>query len=172
MVSNINQLLGCYNFTYRWKSYYRSICLQIAINIFTLLHVTHIITKRAFHTAKLFTLVEFVQILILLIEDVRKWLIERGFSELEVRKQILRARGFSLLIWLIIIIQFSKTLKKILAELHLLLTPDVVHKALFANVSIIGLKNDRSLKDHLVWAVLSKVEGISESRGGKKLSIL
>ena len=27
--------------------------------------------------------------------DLEKWLIERGYSEREVRKQILRARGFS-----------------------------------------------------------------------------
>ena len=26
MVSNIHQLLGCYNFTYRWKNYHRFIC--------------------------------------------------------------------------------------------------------------------------------------------------
>ena len=47
--------------------------------------------------------------------------------------------------------------KKVLAELHLLLTPDDAHKAVFTNVSIIGFKNDRSLKDHLVRAVLPKV---------------
>ena len=36
----------------------------------TLLHVTHITAKSEFHTAKLFILIESVQILILLIEDV------------------------------------------------------------------------------------------------------
>ena len=39
-----------------------------------------------------------------------------------------------------------------LAELHLFLTPDVAHKAVFTNVPIIGFKNDRSLKDRLVQA--------------------
>ena len=40
--------------------------------------------------------------------------------------------------------------------MHLLLTPDVTHKAVFTNVAIIGFKNDGSLKDHLVRAVLPK----------------
>ena len=43
--------------------------------------------------------------------------------------------------------------KKILAELHLLLTPDVAQKAVFTKVPTIGFKNDRNLKDHLVRAV-------------------
>ena len=45
--------------------------LQIAINITTLLHVTHITAKKEFHTAKLYIFIESVQIhiLILLIED-------------------------------------------------------------------------------------------------------
>ena len=47
--------------------------------------------------------------------------------------------------------------KNVLAELHLLLSPDDTHKAVFTNVPIIGFKNDRSLKDHLVRAVLPKV---------------
>ena len=48
--------------------------------------------------------------------------------------------------------------KKILAELDLLLTPDVAHKIVFTNVPIIDFKNDRSLNDLLVRAVLSKVD--------------
>ena len=53
-----------------------------------------------------------------------------------------------------------------------MLTPDVGHKAVFTNVPIIGFKNDRSLKDHLVWAVLPKVdaEGRSKPCGRKKRS--
>ena len=43
-------------------------------------------------------------------------------------------------------------------ELHLLLTPDVTHKTVLTNVTIIGYKNDRSLKSHLVLAVLPKVD--------------
>ena len=53
-----------------------------------------------------------------------------------------------------------------------MITPDVAHKAIFTNVPIIGLKNDSSLKAHLVRAVLPKVdaEGRSKSCGGKKCS--
>ena len=65
-----------------------------------------------------------------------------------------------------------QNVKKILAELHLLLTPDVAHKAVFTNVPIIGFKNDRSLQDHFILAVLPKVdaEGGSKSCRGKKRS--
>ena len=45
-----------------------------------------------------------------------------------------------------------------------MLTPDVVHKAVFTNLPIIGFKNDRSLKDHLVWAVLPKVDPEDRSK--------
>ena len=55
-----------------------------------------------------------------------------------------------------------QNIKKVLAELPPLLTPDVAHKAVFTNVPIIGFKNDRSLKDHLVWAVLPKA--VAEGR--------
>ena len=118
---------------------------------------------------------------------LEKWLIERGYSEREVRKQILRARGFSRdslldrenireeqnkITFNLTYYPVFQNVKKILAELHLLLTPDVAHKAVFTNVPIIGFKNDRSLKDHLVRAVLPKVdaEGRSKPCGGKKRS--
>ena len=53
-----------------------------------------------------------------------------------------------------------------------MLTPDVAYKVVFTNVPIIGFKNDRSLKDLLVRAVLPKVdaEGRSEPCRGKKRS--
>ena len=112
-----------------------------------------------------------------------KWLIESGYSEREVRKQILRTRGFSRdslldrenvreeqnkITFNLTYYPVFQNVKNILAELHLLLTPDVAHKAVFTNVPIIGFKNDRSLKDHLVRAVLPKVdaEGRSKSCGG------
>ena len=43
-----------------------------------------------------------------------------------------------------------KDVKKILKELHLLLTPDQAHKKVFSEVPIIGFKNAKSLKGHLV----------------------
>ena len=65
--------------------------LQIVINISASLHVTYIIAKREFDTAKLFALIESVQVLILLIEDydLENWLTEKGYSEQEVLKLIL-----------------------------------------------------------------------------------
>ena len=119
--------------------------------------------------------------------DLEKWLIEKGYSEREVRKQILRARGFSRdslldrentreeqnkITFNLTYYPVFQNVKKLLAELHLLLTPDVAHKAVFTNVPIIGFKNDRSLRDHLVRAVLPKVdaEGGSKPCGGKKRS--
>ena len=117
--------------------------------------------------------------------DLEKWLIERGYSEREVRKQIIRARGFSRdslldrkntreeqkkITFNLIYYPVFQNVKKLLAELHLLLSPDVAHKAVFTNVPIIGFKNDRSLKDHLVRAVLLKVdaEGGSKPCGGEE----
>ena len=53
-----------------------------------------------------------------------------------------------------------------------MLTPDVAHKDVLTNVPLIGFKNDRSLKDHLVRAVLRKVDAEDRSKpcGEKKLS--
>ena len=119
--------------------------------------------------------------------NLEKRLIERGYSEREVQKQILRAIGFQETHCLIEKIpdknktklNFNLTyypvfqnVKKILAELYLFLIPHVVHKAVFTNVLIIDFKNDRSLKDHLVRAVLPKVdaEGRCQPCGGKKRS--
>ena len=57
-----------------------------------------------------------------------------------------------------------QNVKKILAELHLLLTPDVAHKTAFINVPIIGFKNNTSLTDHLVRSVLPKVDAEGKSK--------
>ena len=91
--------------------------------------------------------------------DLEKWVLERGYSEREVRKQILG--GFSrdsLLDRENIREEQNKTafnltyypvfqnVKKISTELHLLLTPDFADKAVFTNVSIIGFKMTRVLK--------------------------
>ena len=64
-----------------------------------------------------------------------------------------------------------QNVKKILAELHLLLTPDVAHKAVFTNVPIIGFKNDKNLKDHLVRAVLPMLDAEGRSKLRIRLKI-
>ena len=80
------------------------------------------------------------------------------YFERDVRIQILSARGFSRdslldrentreeqnkMTFNLTYYPVFQNVKKILAELHLLLTPDVAHKAVFTNVPIIGFKNDR-----------------------------
>ena len=71
--------------------------LQIAIIISTLLHVTHIIAKGIPYSQalRLNRICSDPNSFDRRCNDLKKWLIERGYSEREVRKQILRARGFS-----------------------------------------------------------------------------
>ena len=57
-----------------------------------------------------------------------------------------------------------KDARKILKELHVLLTPDQGHKIVFSEVPIIGFKNIKSLKDHLVGAVLPQVNREGRSK--------
>ena len=41
-------------------------------------------------------------------------------------------------------------------EQHILITPDKEHKKVFPDVSVVGFRNGKSLKDDLVRAKLSK----------------
>ena len=63
-----------------------------------------------------------------------------------------------------------QNIKRTLAEFHFKLTPDVAQKDVFTNVPIISFEKHRSLKDHLIQAVLPKVDAESRSKpcGGKK----
>ena len=55
----------------------------------------------------------------------------------------------------------------ILQELRILLTPDKEHKKVFQDIPVVGFRNGKSLKDHLVRAKLPNVDitGRSESCG-------
>ena len=55
-------------------------------------------------------------------------------------------------------------MRKILKELHLLLTLDQAHERVFSEVPIIEFKNTKSLKDHLVRAVLPQLDRESRSK--------
>ena len=55
-------------------------------------------------------------------------------------------------------------LKKTLADLQLLLTPDFIYQDIFTNLSIITFRNDRSFKDHLVQDLLSMVDTEGRSK--------
>ena len=57
-----------------------------------------------------------------------------------------------------------KDVRKILKDLHLLLTPDQAHKKVFSEVPIIGFKNAKSLKDHLVRAVIPQLDREGRSK--------
>ena len=110
----------------------------------------------------------------------------KGLQE-EVWIKTLRARGFSreflldrentgeeqtIITFNLIFYPFFQNVKKFLAELHLLFTPDVVLYAVLTNVPRISFKNDSSLKDPFVWTVLPKIdaEGRSKLCGRKKSS--
>ena len=102
--------------------------------------------------------------------DLEKWLIERGYNEKMIRKQILRAwepsRNYLLerekpqiseqkLILYIIYYPAFQRVRAIAEELHILLTPNKEHKKVFPNVPNIGFRNGKSLKDFLVRAILT-----------------
>ena len=60
-----------------------------------------------------------------------------------------------------------QNVRNMLQELHILLTPDQEHKKVFQDIPVVGFRNGKSLKDHLVRAKLPNVEiaGRSESCG-------
>ena len=99
MVSNIDQLLGCYSFTDRWKSYYRFTYESTDQHQYL-----HSSSCRPYHCKKGIPYSQALRLNRICSDPsffdrrcnaLEKWLIERGYSEREVRKQILRARGFS-----------------------------------------------------------------------------
>ena len=95
--------------------------------------------------------------------DLERWLLERDYKEKEVRKQALRGKAFcrndllnrertfqekTQVTFNLTYYPVFKDVRKILKDLHLLLTPDKTHKKVFSEVPIIGFKNAKSLKDH------------------------
>ena len=62
-----------------------------------------------------------------------------------------------------------KNIRIILEELHILLAPGDQHRKVFKDITRIGFKNCKSLKDHLVRSVLPKIDvaGSSGLCGGK-----
>ena len=97
-----------------------------------------------------------------------------------VRKQVLRAREHSResllekmkpesnqrkLTFNITFYPVFQNVRNILRELHILLATDQEHKKVFQDIPVVGFRNGKSLKDHLVRAKLTNVEiaGRSES---------
>ena len=58
--------------------------------------------------------------------------------------------------WKVTYYQVFQNIRNISQELHLLLAPDKEHKKVFPNVPVVELRNDNSIKDYLVRAVLPK----------------
>ena len=119
---------------------------------------------------------------------LESWLLEKGYSAKMVRKQVLRAREHSResllekvksesnqdkLTFNIKYYPAFQNVRNILQELHILLTPDKEHKKVFQEIPILGFRNGKSLKDHLVRAKLPNVEitGSSESCGKRNCQV-
>ena len=138
----------------------------ILINIF-ILHITPITVKREFLIVKRSALIGLAQILDLLIGVVMTW--KDGYKKEAIQKsksgnQYWEAeQSVEMIFWI------RKGLFKRKHRLHLIwfimlflkmsgnsfyLHQSKVTKKLFSEVSIIGFKNAKSLKDHLVRAVL------------------
>ena len=90
-----------------------------------------------------------------------------------VRKKVLRAREHSTeslvekvksesdqqkLTFNITYYPVFQNIRNILQKLHILLTPDQEHKKVFQDIPVVGFRNGKSLKDHLVRAKLPNVE--------------
>ena len=117
--------------------------------------------------------------------DLERFLLERGYSSKLVRKEILRARKIprnelldkeksqgndSKLTFNVTYYPVFRHLKNQLKELHVILACDEAHKKVFPEVPIIGFKNNKNLKSHLVRAALPDINevGRCEPCGGKR----
>ena len=117
--------------------------------------------------------------------DLERFLLERGYSFKLVRKEILQARKIprnelldkeksqgndSKLTFNVTYYPVFRHLKSQLKELHVILACDEAHKKVFPEVPIIGFKNNKNLKSHLVRAALPDINevGRCEPCGGKR----
>ena len=107
--------------------------------------------------------------------DLERFLLERGCNFKLVQKEILRARkiatnelldkeksqrNYSKLTFNIMYYPVFRHLKSQLKELHVILTCDENHKKVFPEVPIIGFKNIKNLKSHLVRAALRDINEV------------
>ena len=60
-----------------------------------------------------------------------------------------------------------------LQELHIPLAPDEEHKNIFQDIPVVGFRNGKNLKDHLVRAKLQNIEvtGMPESCGKRNCQV-
>ena len=105
--------------------------------------------------------------------DLEKWLMERGYNEKMIRKQILSGQEYSTndllekekqqmpekkLTFNIAYYPAFQNVRKIMEELRLLLTLNKEHRKVFPDMPVVGFRNGKRLKDYLVKVKLSKLE--------------
>ena len=117
--------------------------------------------------------------------DLEKYLLERGYSEKMVHKEILRARAIprdallekvnnqekqNKITFNITYHPVFRNVRKILEELHVILASDDGHKKVFPDVPMIGFKINKNLKAHLVRSQLPDLDEVGRSKpcGGKR----
>ena len=116
---------------------------------------------------------------------MERFLLERGYNSKLLRKEILRARKIpgnelldkdkshgndSNLTFNVTYYPVFRHLKSQLKELNVIVACDEDHKKVFLEVSIIGFKNNKNLKSHLVRVALPDINEVSrcEPCGGKR----
>ena len=121
--------------------------------------------------------------------ELESWLLDRGYSDKLVRKQILKARKVRRndllhqvkekreapdLVFNITYHPAFSRLKTILSNIHLLLAPNLEHQKVFPNIPVVGFKRGRSLQDILVRAKLrpdSQIIGQCKKCGKKRCKV-
>ena len=121
-----------------------------------------------------------------LCNELEKSLMERGYNEKIIKKQILSAREYSRndllekdkqqmpekkLTFNVTYYPAFPNIMKIMEELHILSTPNKKHRKVFPDVPFVGFQNGKSLEDYLARTKLSKLEasGKREPYGKKNL---
>ena len=122
-------------------------------------------------------------------DDLEKYLLERGYSEKIVHKEILGARAIprdallekvnnqekqNKITLNITYHPVLRDVRKILEELHVILASDDENKKVFPEVPMIGFKNNKNLKAHLLRSQLPDLDEVGRSKpcGGKKPSFM
>ena len=111
--------------------------------------------------------------------DLEKHLLEGGYSDKMVRKKTLRARAIprdallekvnnqekqNKITFNITYHPVFRDVRKILEELHVILASDDGHKKVFPDVPLVGFKNNKNLKAHLVRSQLPDLDEVGRSK--------
>ena len=119
--------------------------------------------------------------------DLEKYLLVRGYSEKMVRKEILRARAIprdalldkvnnqekqNKITFNITYHPVFRDVRRILEELYVIFAPDDGPKKVFPDVPMIGFKNNKNLKAHLVRSQLPDLDEVGRSKPWRKKTSL